>query len=366
MPQAAQPQINPSIGATPQPRPVRTTAPTNDPVQGSGSTQRPSPEAANDNAPQKRPSRIDNETAALMISTALLLDIISAIPAVGQLIADVGGAVIFFFWFLKLGLPLISPKKITTYCVSFVISIIPILSILPEITVAIVAFIIITRGEDELGIQVLSSKGLAAPERLTGYMQGVNQQITRSLPSGKSTPQPQQGATPTTQPPTIGEQSPVITSQQEHFADPSVPISQGATPPAPSRPRLVPRRRQINTQDEEVVTGLHPEQDTDSFSPDSYQEDPYSFDSVSGLPTNDNQPLGPRRLPREESVAFPGTSPQFGRGLRQEERDAVSGNKNGKILDFDIRRKEPSPEVLKDTTPTGATPIPKSVNGDVS
>lgn len=156
--------------------------------------------------------------------------------------------------------------------------------------------------------------------------------------------------------PTTPEKNPVTASQEEHFADPSTPVAQGATPASPSVKKAPPvQRRQTNPQDEEVVTGLRPSQEDTSFAPDPYQEDPYALES-------DSQPRGIDSLPRrqggagEPRVPFPGTSPQFGRGSRQ----------SNKILDFDVRQKEAPPEPSTNETSTGATPIPKPVNDDVS
>lgn len=118
----------------------------------------------------EKKERINTTNASLMIGTALILDVISAAPIVGQIVADVGSFVIFLIWFLILGLPLLSPKKITVYAVSFVVSIVPVLSALPEITLAIVAFILITRAEDKLGVQVLSRKGLTNPTAIAGEL----------------------------------------------------------------------------------------------------------------------------------------------------------------------------------------------------
>ncbi|MEN9405280.1 MAG: hypothetical protein RLY47_239 [Candidatus Parcubacteria bacterium] len=176
---------------------------------------------------------------------------------------------------------------------------------------------------------------------------------------GSKSPSGARGATPETpNRPTLitPEKNPVTASQEEHFADPSVPVTKGATPAKPAPKRTPPAsRRQPNPQDEEVVTGLRPSQEDTSFTPDPYQEDPYALESAT--------PRGIDSLPRqasrteEQRIPFPGAgSSSFGRGTRQ----------GGKPVDFDVRQKEASPEAVVDTTPSGATPIPRDVNDDVS
>lgn len=125
---------------------------------------------------EQHKERITNITASLMIATAFIFDIISAFPIGGQLVADTGSTVVFLIWFLILGLPLLSPRKILTYAGAFIISIIPVISALPEITLAIVIFILITRTEDKLGVQVLSKKGLSNPSSIAG---GIRSQSDR-------------------------------------------------------------------------------------------------------------------------------------------------------------------------------------------
>lgn len=105
-------------------------------------------------------SKISNTTGALMVATAGILDLISIIPVVGQALASVGSFVIFLIWFLILGLPLVTPKKLLTTLSAYVIEIIPAISALPAITVGVILMIVLTRAEEKTGIQLLDKKGV--------------------------------------------------------------------------------------------------------------------------------------------------------------------------------------------------------------
>lgn len=357
MPQAAPIPTSPSSGATSAPRPSLPNESTNENSSDTGATTQPSAAASQNGAPQAKKSReprISDIGATKMIATGVLFDLIALIPIVGGYSAEIIGGMTFFLWFLILGLPLMSPKTLANWALNLIVGETATAGVWPGFTIGAILTVIMTRTEDKTGLDVMSlAKGDVKSlgevgKNLSGQIQS---RVTGgSAPSGSTQPT----NTPTAAP--KNEKNPVTASQEEHFADPSTPVAQGATPASPSAKKAPPvQRRQTNPQDEEIVTGLRPSQEDTSFTPDPYQEDPYALESGS-------QPRGidslPRRqgTPSEPRVPFPGTSPQFGRGSRQ-------GNK---ILDFDVRRKEVSPETTEDATPTGATPIPKPVNDDVS
>ncbi len=114
--------------------------------------------------------RINSTQAALLVGTAVVFDLVSLIPAIGQAIATVGSAVVFCIWFLILHVPLISPKKLLTWSLAYLVELVPVLSALPGITTGVILMIAITRTEDRLGVQVLSSKGLANPSQIAGQL----------------------------------------------------------------------------------------------------------------------------------------------------------------------------------------------------
>ncbi|GMU74074.1 MAG: hypothetical protein AMXMBFR44_2730 [Candidatus Campbellbacteria bacterium] len=114
----------------------------------------------------KKP-RISKTSAVLMVATAIILDLVSIIPAVGQALADVGSFVIFLLWFLILGVPLVTPKKLLTTGLAYVIEVIPAISALPAITAGVIIMIVLTRAEDATGLTLLDSKGIVNPLNVT-------------------------------------------------------------------------------------------------------------------------------------------------------------------------------------------------------
>lgn len=96
--------------------------------------------------------QISNIWAFLMLGTALFIDIIvffiNLIPFIGQLISICIGFVAylgFFLWFTLKGIRLMTPKRIAAMGTGFLISLIPLLNMLPEITFSVVATIMSTR-----------------------------------------------------------------------------------------------------------------------------------------------------------------------------------------------------------------------------
>src|SRR5688572_26613394 len=114
----------------------------------------------------KKEPRISSTSAALLVGTAVVFDVVSAVPAIGQAIAAVGSAVVFGIWFVILGVPLVSPKKLLTWSLAYLVEVIPAISALPAITTGVILMIAITRTEDGLGVEVLSAKGLKNPAQI--------------------------------------------------------------------------------------------------------------------------------------------------------------------------------------------------------
>jgi|GEM_PF-5242724 len=237
-----------------------------------------------------------------------------------------------------------------------VVESIPLLKIIPTYTILV---LLAHHREKKLVKLIMLAMDLWHKYEIPLRESGELPPLTGATPhiKGNKSPSGARGVTPETpNRPTLitPEKNPVTASQKQHFADPSMPVTQGATP-APRAVRRAPPRRRANPQDEEVATGLRDQEEETPFAHDSYREDAYALEStpqpqgVDSLPRQQNSTVGPR-------VPFPGISPQFGRGSRQSD----------KSLDVDIRRKEASPEAVADETPTGATPIPRDVNDDVS
>ena len=109
---------------------------------------------AKDRSGRAHKHKISNVSAVLMISVALFFDIIIAlinlIPVAGQIISMVIGAVayaIFFLWFAMKGVRLMTPKKIAAMGTGLLISIIPIINVLPAVTASVILTIIFDRKE---------------------------------------------------------------------------------------------------------------------------------------------------------------------------------------------------------------------------
>ena len=102
------------------------------------------------------PQRIDNVTAGLMITVAVIFDILSLIPLLNILV-DIIAWLIFGLWFTLRGISFLNPRRFATFAVSFIVGLIPILSILPELTLAIIATILMVKSEDRLGIKLPGS-----------------------------------------------------------------------------------------------------------------------------------------------------------------------------------------------------------------
>lgn len=105
--------------------------------------------------PNPKPRRINSLNAGLLIFVAIIFDLLSIIPFLNVITSFVAW-LIFLVWFYILGVGFINPKRFATIAISFIIGVIPILSILPELTIAIIATIIMVKSEDRLGIKIPS------------------------------------------------------------------------------------------------------------------------------------------------------------------------------------------------------------------
>jgi len=70
---------------------------------------------------QPKKKRISTGVAVAMVAVALLFDAISLIPVIGSFISSIFGAGVFGFWFYWLGIPLISPKKLASWGLNFLV-----------------------------------------------------------------------------------------------------------------------------------------------------------------------------------------------------------------------------------------------------
>lgn len=100
-----------------------------------------------------KPQRIDNITAGLMITVAVVFDLISLIPVV-NIISAVAATLIFGLWFLLLGIGFANPKRIATWATGLLVEAIPFLSILPGLTIAVAVTIFMIKLEDKTGLKI--------------------------------------------------------------------------------------------------------------------------------------------------------------------------------------------------------------------
>ncbi len=105
----------------------------------------------------KRPPRIKTWVFCAMLIVAIILDLVSLIPAANDITLVIAG-ILFGLWWWKLGLGFLNLKKIITYSLSVIVEAVPILAVLPAVTLAVVVTFVISRGEDKLGISIMPGK----------------------------------------------------------------------------------------------------------------------------------------------------------------------------------------------------------------
>ena len=105
--------------------------------------------------------RIPNDIKFAMIAVALLFDVVNAslnlIPFLGQILSVLVSIVAyctFGFWFLKRGVGFANPKRAVTFFGSGVIEAIPVLNILPGVTLGVALTIAMVQLEDKTGIKM--------------------------------------------------------------------------------------------------------------------------------------------------------------------------------------------------------------------
>lgn len=102
--------------------------------------------------------RIGWGTAAVLIITAGMFDLVGAIPIIGSITGPVYWVSLSAFLFTK-GFGLINARRLVTSLISLVIEVIPAVQALPAILAGTVAIIIFARIEDRTGLS-LHKKGV--------------------------------------------------------------------------------------------------------------------------------------------------------------------------------------------------------------
>ncbi|TAL48821.1 hypothetical protein EPN83_03460 [Patescibacteria group bacterium] len=134
---------------------------------------------------------ISNGTMWLMVSVALLYDVVGGgiqlLPIVGQMvywIIWIFAFLTFYLWFKIYGRSFLSPKRTLAMGAGAIIEIIPVLSILPGWTVAVIFLIGIEKAE-----RLASHVGIQALEKIAGFPQaGRKTQPTEGRVVGKIEP----------------------------------------------------------------------------------------------------------------------------------------------------------------------------------
>jgi hypothetical protein len=107
----------------------------------------------------QKPQRISNLIAWILIFLALGFDLLAL--AAGFIAMDwfVGWVAWFFFLivFYFKGISFIQPKRFGVLAISFIIGSIPFIgALIPELTLAVIATILMVKSEDKLGIKIPS------------------------------------------------------------------------------------------------------------------------------------------------------------------------------------------------------------------
>ncbi len=106
-----------------------------------------------DGKKDKQKERITTTTAMLMVGLAIFFDILSIIPVVNWFTA-IAAWLCFFIWFAVLEVRFMTIKRALPAIISFIVELVPILSIIPGLTLGIIVIIIMIKLEDKTGIKI--------------------------------------------------------------------------------------------------------------------------------------------------------------------------------------------------------------------
>ncbi|MCC6290669.1 hypothetical protein IT398_01195 [Candidatus Nomurabacteria bacterium] len=106
---------------------------------------------------EEKKTRISLASMIFMPALAFVFDIFSLIPLINLIVAPITW-IIFTIWFFLEGVNPFSGRRAAVAIGSFVIGLIPVLSMLPETTIGVVSIIFMVKSEDALGIKVPLTK----------------------------------------------------------------------------------------------------------------------------------------------------------------------------------------------------------------
>ena len=107
---------------------------------------------------ENKKKRIGNIASAVLIIAALIADLFSLIPFVGDFVGPIfwiGASV--YFW--KSGLGLVNGRRLATSVISMVAELIPGVQEFPTIVAGMIIIVAMTRVEDKTGISLNPAKG---------------------------------------------------------------------------------------------------------------------------------------------------------------------------------------------------------------
>jgi hypothetical protein len=128
-----------------------------------------------ENAGPREEPRINNTSAALMIGTAALCDLLGPF-------GTVGGPVVFFIWFKNKGVPVISTKQVGKQLANLGLNAVGEVAtggIWVGVTVGVIITIVLSRVEDKLGVSLDMKSNLENPTQLAESLK------RKSAPSGQ-------------------------------------------------------------------------------------------------------------------------------------------------------------------------------------
>lgn len=118
------------------------------------------------NEEEKKPTknRLGNSEAILLLAFAVVCDLLSLIPGINILVMIVGQGLIALFFSMH-GVSVFSKKRGVTYTAASVVEFIPVLSMLPALTLEVLIMVAITRTEDKIGIKIPGSSAASVVKK---------------------------------------------------------------------------------------------------------------------------------------------------------------------------------------------------------
>jgi hypothetical protein len=113
---------------------------------------------------EQKKYRISTSASFLLIVTALIFDVLTLIPIVGDFLGPLFWILAsVYFW--KIGMGLVNGRKLAVTIISLVIELIPVAQELPAIVLGIIVIIVMTRVEDKTGISLnpMKKPGVTPP-----------------------------------------------------------------------------------------------------------------------------------------------------------------------------------------------------------